>query len=111
LNGELAVKTERLVKSYSGREVLKCCDMTVMQGQIYGLLGANGAGKTTIFKILTGLLKPTKGKVSVLGKDINTNREYILKNIGSLIELPTFYEHLSAVENLELHLAYMGVHG
>lgn len=108
---EFAVKTEKLVKAFKGVEVIKGCDMAVRHGQIYGLLGANGAGKTTVFKILTGLLKPTAGKAEVLGREVNANKEEILRNIGSLIEVPSFYEHLSAAENLELHLAYMGVQG
>lgn len=111
MEGKFAVKTENIVKAFSGIEVIKGCNMTVKQGEIYGLLGANGAGKTTVFKILTGLLTPTLGKAEVLGRDISTNKMEILKNIGSLIEIPTFYEHLSAAENLEIHLAYMGVKG
>ena len=108
---EMVIKTEDLVKVLSGVEVIKGCSMTVRQGTIYGLLGANGAGKTTVFKMLTGLLTPTSGKVVVLGMDFTVNRNKVLKNIGSIIEIPIFYEHLSAEENLSLHLAYLDVHG
>lgn len=106
-NNEILVKTENLVKVLSNVEVIKGCNMTVRQSSIYGFLGANGAGKTTIFKILTGLLTPTAGKVEVLGMDVTVNRDKILRNIGSIIEVPIFYEHLSAEENLSLHLAYL----
>lgn len=106
---ELIVKTENLIKRFSGIEVIKGCNMNVEQGSIYGFLGANGAGKTTVFKLLMGLLVPTGGKVEVLKKDVGTHQDEILKEIGSIIEVPVFYEHLSAAENLEIHLSYMGV--
>ncbi len=103
----LAVKTENLTKTFLGNEVVKNCNISVERGTIYGLLGPNGAGKTTIFKILTGLLTPTMGKAQVLEKDIASERSNILSQIGSIIETPIFYEHLSATENLKIHLTYM----
>lgn len=106
-----AVKIDKLVKTFAGSEVIKGSAMTVKANTIYGFLGANGAGKTTVFKILSGLLVPTSGKVEIFGMDITKNRELILKNIGTLIEVPVFYEHLSATENLKFHLAYMNVEG
>ena len=60
-------------------------------------------------KILTGLLTPTLGEVLVLGKDVTVQKADILRHIGSMIDVPVFYEHLSARENLNIHLAYMGV--
>ena len=102
-----AIKTKGLCKSFGGKEVIRDCSLTVEEGTIYGFLGINGAGKTTVFKMLTGLLTPTMGEVQVLGKDVVTQKTEILKQIGSLIDAPVFYEHLSARENLEIHLAYM----
>lgn len=109
MKNELIVKTENLIKTFAGIEVIKRCNMNVEQGSIYGFLGANGAGKTTVFKLLMGLLVPTGGKVEVLNKDIGIHQNEILKEIGSIIEVPVFYDHLSAAENLEIHLSYMGV--
>jgi ABC-2 type transport system ATP-binding protein len=106
---ELAVKVRGLCKVFDGKEVIHDCSMSVEQGTIYGFLGMNGAGKTTVFKILTGLLSPSKGETQVLRMDTVTQKIEILKNIGSLIETPIFYEHLSATENMEIHLAYMGI--
>jgi len=106
-----AVKTKKLTKCFETNEIIKGCDMEVEIGSIYGLLGANGVGKTTIFKLLTGLLSPTAGSVEVLGADIQSNRNTVLHQIGSLIETPVFYEHLSAEQNLEIHLAYMDTAG
>lgn len=109
MNNVIAVKTEKLTKAFSGVEVIKNCSLTVRQGTIYGFLGANGAGKTTVFKMLLGLLNPTAGKAEVLGMNVVTQREKVLRKVGSLIETPVFYDHLSAEENLRLHLAYMGM--
>lgn len=111
MENTLVVKTDNLTKSYSSIEAVNHCNISIAKGSIYGLLGENGAGKTTIFKLLTGLLIPTMGKAEVLGMDITKCRSDILKNIGSIIEVPVFYERLSAVKNLEIHLAYMGVSG
>lgn len=109
MNENVIVKVENLRKTFNGNEVISNCNMNMRQGSIYGFLGANGAGKTTVFKMLTGLLKQSAGNIEVLGMDICSNRNEILKNIGTLIEVPIFYEHLSATENLEMHLSYMGV--
>lgn len=102
-----AVKIRGLTKAFGGREVIQNCSMTVEKGDIYGFLGKNGAGKTTVFKILLGLLQPTAGEATVLGLDSVKGNLDILKRTGSLIETPIFYEHLSATENLQIHLDYM----
>lgn len=106
---QYAVTTRQLEKSFNGKEVIRESNMSVEYGTIYGLLGRNGAGKTTIFKLLLGLLKPTYGKATVLGLDSVKENSVILRKTGSLIDVPVFYEHLSAIENLQLHLDYMGV--
>lgn len=107
----MIIQTEKLSKSFDGQQTIKNCTINVREGSIYGFLGANGAGKTTLFKMLTGLLKPTAGNATVLGMDVIDQRDDILRNIGSLIEVPIFYEHLTAVSNLEIHLAYMKTQG
>ena len=109
MNTNLAVTTEQITKSFHGKEVIHDCTMSVESGTIYGFLGKNGAGKTTVFKILLGLLKPSMGKATVLGLDCVKDNLMILKQTGSLIETPIFYEHLSAEDNLRLHLDYMGL--
>lgn len=106
---QYAITTQKLEKSFRGKEVIHASNMSVEYGTIYGLLGRNGAGKTTILKILLGLLKPTCGKATVLGMDSVKDNLAILRKTGSLIDIPVFYEHLSAFENLQLHLDYMGV--
>lgn len=111
MSGKLAVNAERLIKTFSGNEVIKGCNLSVPAGCIYGLIGANGAGKTTLFKLLMGLLTPTAGTVQIFGMDVGERRDEIIKCIGSIIEAPAFYDHLSARENLEIHLEYMGTSG
>ncbi len=108
---EPMIEIKHLTKKFDNTFAVKDSNMTVPKGCVYGFLGANGAGKTTIFKMLTGLLSPTSGTATVLGFDITKDREKVLRGIGCLIEAPVFYEHLSAAENLALHLDYMGVEG
>ncbi|SMG18218.1 ABC transporter ATP-binding protein [Paenibacillus aquistagni] len=108
---DYAVRTDGLIKTFSGMEILTNCCMNVQLGTIYGFLGPNGAGKTTLMKILTGLLQPTAGSVEVLGLQVVKHREEILRKVGSLIEVPVFFERLSAEANIRLHLEYMSMTG
>mgnify|MGYP000951869790 CR=1 FL=1 len=107
--GQIVISANNLTKTFSGKEVIRNCTFSVERGSIYGFLGRNGAGKTTVLKLLLGLLKPSAGTASVLGLDSVRDNEAILRRTGSLIETPIFYEHLSAADNLRLHLAYMGI--
>lgn len=102
-----AVEIRNLTKVFDGKEVLRGCNLTVQSGTIYGLLGANGAGKTTMFKLITGLLSPTAGNIKVQGETLSIDKKDFLRKMGILIETPVFYDHLSARENLEIHLSYM----
>lgn len=111
MSSQTAIQTRHLVKCFDGSEVIKDCSLCIDKGTIYGFLGANGAGKTTVFKLLTGLLTPDSGSVEILGCNMLVNRDKMLSQIGSLIEAPAFYEHLSARKNLEIHSTYMGNRG
>ena len=106
---QIVISASNLTKIFLGKEVIRNCTFSVERGSIYGFLGRNGAGKTTVLKLLLGLLKPSAGTASVLGLDSVRDYEAILRRTGSLIETPIFYEHLSAADNLRLHLAYMGI--
>src|SRR5699024_2782312 len=77
-------------------------DLKIKQGEIYGFLGPNGAGKTTTIRMLLGLIKPTSGNVRIFGQDIKKHKLSILKRVGSLVESPSYYPHLTARENLEV---------
>lgn len=97
------ITTDSLTKTYGKKDVVKDLDLHVPGGSIYGFLGPNGAGKSTTMKMILGLIKPSKGEITVLGKEVNEkNRLSVLRNTGSLIEAPSYYGHLSGVENLEI---------
>ncbi|MGE0246558.1 MAG: ABC transporter ATP-binding protein [Pyrinomonadaceae bacterium] len=82
--------------------MLDSISLTVAEGSIYGFLGPNGAGKTTTLKLILGLLKKQQGEIRIFGTPLEDNRLEILRNLGSLIESPSLYGHLTAVENLEV---------
>jgi lantibiotic transport system ATP-binding protein len=85
---------------YKGDVVLDNINLTVKENSIYGFLGANGAGKTTTLRLILGLLKKQQGDILIFGKPFNRHRIEILRKIGSLIESPSLYSHLTATENL-----------
>lgn len=97
------VETENLTFRFTAHEtVLNNINLKIPQGSIYGFLGPNGAGKTTTLRLITGLLKKQQGTIKIFNKSFEQHRIGILKNIGSLIEAPSFYSHLTATENLNL---------
>lgn len=99
----LCLQTDKLTYSFSKNEpVLNDINLQVEEGCIYGFLGANGAGKTTTLRLVLGLLKNQQGDISVFGKPLKENRLEILRRTGSLIESPSLYGHLTAIENLSL---------
>lgn len=97
----LIINTNNLTKTYKKNIVVDSLNMKVSQGEIYGFLGPNGAGKTTTIRMLLGLIRPTKGDVKIFDQDLKKDRLSILGKVGSLVETPTYYGHLSGYENLE----------
>jgi len=98
------IKTAQLNFSFTaGIKTLDNVNLEVPQGSIYGFLGPNGAGKTTTLRLLLGLLRNQQGKIELFGKEFASNRIEILKRLGSLIEQPSLYLHLTAKENLEIY--------
>lgn len=97
------VQTSDLAHSFGeGRPVLDRISLAVEKGSIYGFLGPNGAGKTTTLRLILGLLKRQSGTITIFGKDLEKHRIETLMRIGSMIESPSIYSHLTARENLEL---------
>jgi ABC-2 type transport system ATP-binding protein len=95
------LETTELGYQYSNDDiVLDGINLQVPQGSIYGFLGPNGAGKTTTLRLILGLLKTQQGTISIFQKRFDANRIEILRNVGTLIESPSLYEHLTAGENL-----------
>ncbi|MCZ4247585.1 ABC transporter ATP-binding protein [Bacillus amyloliquefaciens] len=102
------LKTNQLTKLLKGKEVVSGVNMHVKKGEIYGFLGPNGAGKTTIMKMITNLVKPTSGEIEIFGEKLTDTSFEVLKQMGTIIEYPIFYDNLTAKENLYFHCEYMG---
>lgn len=96
------VSTSKLSKKYGDTYRVKDIDLFVKKGDIYGFLGPNGAGKSTTLKMLLGLVKPTSGTFKIFNQEFDSNRSSILKEVGSLIESPSYYGHLSGIENMRV---------
>lgn len=94
---ELIVETKNLSKRYGAKLAVDCVDMHVERGSIYGLIGANGAGKTSLMKLLLGLTERTAGQIRLFGSD---DLEQSRRRIGSLIEAPGIYKNCTAFENM-----------
>ncbi|MCE6991896.1 ABC transporter ATP-binding protein [Dyadobacter sp. CY323] len=95
------LQTNRLTHQF-GRTgpVLNGLDLVVPESSIYGFLGPNGAGKTTTLRLILGLIKRQSGDIHLFGKPLDQDRVAILRQVGSLIDSPSFYGHLTAAENL-----------
>ena len=102
------LQTSRLTKSIGGKELVRDVDIHVKKGEIYGFLGPNGAGKTTVMKMILNLWKPDMGTVELFGKPLTPQSYEVMRRIGSIIEFPVFYEHMTGLENLRMHCEYMG---
>lgn len=98
---ELVIETKDLNKKYRGRYAVRNLNLEIGRGEIYGFLGPNGAGKTTTIRMLLGLIRPTMGSIHIFGKDLRKEKLNILRKVGSLVEYPSNYGHLTAVQNLE----------
>lgn len=98
------IQTTDLNFSFSnGAKTLQDVHLFVPKGSVYGFLGPNGAGKTTTLRLLLGLLKNQQGRLEIFGKEFASHRIEILKRLGSLIEQPSLYLHLTAKENLDIY--------
>jgi lantibiotic transport system ATP-binding protein len=96
------IETRNLTKKHGKINSVNNLNLEVPEGSIYGFLGPNGAGKTTTIKMLLGLIKPSNGQIAIFNKDLLKNRSSILAKVGSLVESPSYYGHLSGYKNLEV---------
>lgn len=99
---KVIVQTTNLTRKYGKRTSVNSINISVNQGEIYGFLGPNGAGKSTTIKMLLGLITPTRGEIRLFDRELKKNRISILKKVGSLVEYPSYYGHLTGYENLEV---------
>ncbi len=103
------ISTENLTKNFGHFTAVDHLNFEVWPGEIFGFLGANGAGKTTAMKMLSGLLVPSSGKATVVGFDVFRQSEEIKKRIGYMSQRFSLYEDLSVVENIELFGSIYGL--
>ncbi len=96
------LKTEGLTKYFGDLRAVDDVSLDVEEGDLYGFLGLNGAGKTTSMRMMLRLIRPTSGRVSIFGMDVQKEFIRIMERVGSLVELPAYYPYLSAVKNLEI---------
>ncbi|MCR8645936.1 ABC transporter ATP-binding protein [Paenibacillus sp. N1-5-1-14] len=102
------IKIIGITKKYDGVAILDNCNFEA-NNKVYGLLGRNGAGKTTLFKVLLGLIQADEGTATISGYDSQKQTENLLKYVGATIETPKIYLHLTAFDNLSIHLSYMDI--
>jgi len=105
---KIIVQTEQLTKSFKKQHAVDGINLTIREGEIYGFLGPNGAGKTTTIRMLLGLMKPSTGNINLFGKSLARNKLEILRQVGSLVENPSYYPHLTAYENLKVVAQIVG---
>lgn len=105
---EAVIKTEKLTKRFGDFVAVDQITFQVFPGEIFGFLGANGAGKTTAMRMLIGLSKPTAGKATVAGFDVYRETERVKKNIGYMSQKFSLYEDLTVLENIRF---FGGIYG
>ena len=102
------IRLERLSKSFRGKPALEPLSLEIKQGEVFGLLGHNGAGKSTTFGLLLGHLHPSSGEAFVHGFSVQRDRARALQRVGAIFETPAFYDYLSGWRNLEIITAFSG---
>ncbi|AZK46522.1 ABC transporter ATP-binding protein [Paenibacillus lentus] len=102
------IETKQLTKIYGDQKAVNNVNIHVKKGRIYGLLGRNGAGKTTIMKMILGLTSTSSGEVDVFGKNIKGREKQVYPRIGAIIETPGFYPNLTGTENLNIFAKLRG---
>lgn len=108
MKNEIILKTNCLTKKYGKQVAINNVSLNVGKGRIYGLLGRNGAGKTTIMKMILGLTSVSSGEITIFNRSLNSNQKKIYPRIGSIIETPGFYQNLTGTENLKVFARLRG---
>jgi ABC-type multidrug transport system ATPase subunit len=102
------VTVSHLSKKFKSHDAVNDLSFSVEEGDVYGFLGQNGAGKSTTIRMLLTLVRPTSGIIKIFGSDLNKERKKILRQVGAVIEKPDLYKYLSAYENLSLFARMSG---
>jgi ABC-2 type transport system ATP-binding protein len=102
------LEARNLTKAFGGKPALRDVSFRLEKGEIYGLLGHNGAGKSTSLGIILGMVAPDRGEVEIDGVSVQRQRGRALRKVGAIFEAPAFYDYLSGWENLRLLMGYSG---
>jgi len=97
------VQIEEVWKTYGSTKAVRGLSLTIPSQSVYGFLGPNGAGKSTTIRMVLGLQRPDRGRITLFGRPLASERVVLLRRIGSLVESPSLYQHLTGRENLEIH--------
>lgn len=103
------VRVSNLSKQFDGIKAVDDLSFTVNEGDVYGFLGQNGAGKSTTLRMMLTLIRPGSGDINIFGKSLQSNRNKVLSQIGAVIERPDLYKYLSAYENLSIFARLSGL--
>lgn len=106
---QAVINVRHISKQFKLIRAVDDLSFTVQQGDIYGFLGQNGAGKSSMIRMLLSLIKPTAGSIEIFGKDLSRHRLEILRKVGAIIEKPDVYKYLSAYQNLKLFARLSGL--
>ena len=106
---EPPVRIEEVWKTFGSNTAVRGLNLSVSPQSVYGFLGPNGAGKSTTIRMVLGLQRPDRGAISLFARPLETERVALLRRIGSLVESPSLYLHLTGRENLEVHRRLLGV--
>jgi ABC-2 type transport system ATP-binding protein len=104
------IEVKGLSKHFRDVTAVDNLSFTVQEGEVYGFLGQNGAGKSTTIRMLLTLIEPSSGSIEMFGMDLKKHRREILKQVGAIIERPDLYKYLTAMENLRIFSTMSGVH-
>lgn len=105
----IAVEIENLARHFDGRPALSGINLQISRGTLFGLLGPNGGGKTTLLRILASILRPTEGTARILGIDVSSNPGDVRRHIGFVFQEPALDDELTVWENLWIHAALYGM--
>jgi ABC-2 type transport system ATP-binding protein len=108
---DVAVRAEKLRKEFGSFVAVEGLDLEIHKGDVFGLLGPNGSGKTTTIRMLCGLLDPTSGSASVAGFDVERDPERVKRSIGYMSQKYGLYDDLSVVENIRFYATVYGLTG
>ena len=106
---EPIIAVKNLLKNFDDIAAVNDLSFSVNEGDVYGFLGQNGAGKSTTIRMLLTLIKPSGGEIKIFGKELHTNRHNILQQTGAIIERPDMYKYLSAFDNLSIFAKMSGI--